>query len=191
VAPHIQPSTTHDILRRLKDGDRQAFRALYDEHKNRVYSVCVRMLVKREDAEDACQEAFVRAFRGIGAFRGESSLPTWLHRIAANVCIEHLRSAKRDRFTDSIDDPDRFHNPPLAAGEPVDVKVALDREIGLLPEGCRAVFVLHVVEGYKHTEIADMLGIGEGASKSRLAEAKERLRERLSQRLEVLSDGLQ
>ncbi len=180
-----------ELVRRTAEGDRNSFRTLYDTYKDRVYSTCIRMLGNELDAEEALQDVFVRVYTGIGAFKGESSFSTWLYRIAVNVCIERLRRRKRPLDEIPLDDVPEARtaiwDPPVGTS----FRDIVEREIANLPDGYRAVFVLCAVEGYKHREIADMLGIAPGTSKSQYFQARERLRKNLLPYLEVLRYELQ
>jgi RNA polymerase sigma-70 factor (ECF subfamily) len=154
-----------------------AFEELYRAHAPRLFGLVCR-LAGRTEAEDLLQEVFLTAHRKLGLYRGESSLGTWLFRLATNQCLDHLRS-KRARFaamTDELDE-DPVSSPP-AAGAVLGVvdRLDLERALTSLPVGCRTVFVLHDVEGCEHQEIARMLGIADGTSKSQLHKARMRLR---------------
>jgi RNA polymerase sigma-70 factor (ECF subfamily) len=175
-----------ELVRRILNGDESAFEAVYRQHAARLYGLVSRMTGARRDAEDVLQEVFLLAYRKIGSFRGESTLGTWLYRLAVNHCLDVFRSpqARMDERTDSIDEPAR---PPVASPVPVVNAVAridLERAIATLPPACRAAFVLHDIEGLAHHEIASMLGISEGTSKSQVHKARLRLREQLGGRVE-------
>ena len=179
-----KPSVT-EVVNRCRNGSRSSFRELYELYKDRMYSLCVRMLGNTEDAEDALQETFVRVFRSLGSFRGESSFHTWLYRIATNTCIEHLRKRKREYSDECLDDPDQEITIPYDPEHTDDLKLFIEQALEKLPNGCRSVFILHAVEGFKHREIAEMLDITEGTSKSQLSLAKEHLRKQLLPSMEV------
>jgi RNA polymerase sigma-70 factor (ECF subfamily) len=163
-------------------GDRQAFERLYRSHVNRVYALCVRMVNDRPSAEELTQDVFVRAWQKVALFRGESAFGTWLHRLAVNVILNARKSEgrQRKRFGTGSDDEDDNESYQLAApaGSP-GTAIDLEAAIELLPPGARRVFVLHDVEGYKHEEIAEMLGITAGGSKAQLHRARMLLREAL------------
>lgn len=167
------------LVERCRQGDLGAFEELYRTHAGRLYSVAVRMLGNTADAEDLLQEIFLNAHRKLESFRGESSLGTWLYRLATNQCLDYLRSrsARAGQVTDALDD-----DPTLAdAGsrglaEQTVTKMDLERALARLPEGCRAAFVLHDIEGLEHREVAEALGIAEGTSKSQVHKARLRLR---------------
>lgn len=170
-----------ELVRRIVNGDESAFETVYRQHAARLYGLVSRMVGARGEAEDLLQEVFLMAYRKIGGFRGDSSLGTWLYRLAVNHCLDVLRSrqARMDDHTESIDEPER---PPLASPVPVLSAVGridLERAIAALPPACRAVFLLHDVEGLAHQEIASMLGISEGTSKSQVHKARVRLRAHL------------
>ena len=170
-------------------GDRQAFERLYRQHVNRVFSLCARMVADRLRAEELTQDVFVRAWEKLHLFRGESSFGTWLHRMAVNVVLNARKSEGRrqSRFEDSDEDNGGVDavassstsgtiGMPLPPGDLLD----LEQAIGKLPPGARRVFILHDVEGYKHEEIAEMLGVTTGATKAQLHRARLLLREALN-----------
>jgi RNA polymerase sigma-70 factor (ECF subfamily) len=139
-------------------------------------------MVGRPEAEDLLQEIFLSAHRKLALYKGESSLGTWLYRLATNLCLDFLRSrgARFAQVTDAIEDerdaPEAPRGGVLGAVDRLD----LERALTTLPAGCRAVFVLHDVEGFEHKEIASLLGIADGTSKSQLHKARMRLRVALS-----------
>lgn len=165
------------------DGDRGAFERLYREHVNHVFSVCLRMCGDRVHAEELVQDVFVRAWQKLPLFRGESAFSTWLHRIAVNVVLNDRKAEgrARSRAVPRPDEPESdeemfgAHAPPSHAE-----RLDLESAIAALPAGARRVFVLHDVEGYKHEEIADLLGITSGGSKAQLHRARLLIREVLA-----------
>ena len=165
-------------------GDRHAFERLYRQHVTRVFSLCARMVTDRTRAEELTQDVFVRAWEKLHLFRGESSFGTWLHRLTVNVVLNARKSEgrTRSRFEENDDEAGGMDahagvvGPPLAPGDLLD----LEQAIGKLPAGARRVFVLHDVEGYKHEEIAEMLGVTSGATKAQLHRARLLLREALN-----------
>jgi RNA polymerase sigma-70 factor (ECF subfamily) len=173
------------LVERCRKGDLAAFETIYRTHSGRLYSVACRMLGNPADAEDLLQDIFLAAHRKLDSFRGESALGTWLFRLATNLCLDHLRSraARAGQMTGTLDD-----EPGLAdAGsrrfaDRTVAKMDLERALAQLPEGCRTAFVLHDVEGLEHKEVADMLGIAEGTSKSQVHKARLRLRAMLGRR---------
>lgn len=168
------------LVERCRSGELGAFEELYRQHAPRLYNLAVRMLGNGADAEDAVQDTFLVAHRRLDSFRGDAALGTWLYRLAVNQCLDRLRSrAGREQLaTDSLDEPSRLWQPAARADRPVE-RLDLKSAIARLPEGSRAVFVLHDVEGREHREIGTLLGISEGTSKSQLHKARMRLREML------------
>lgn len=163
-------------------GDRRAFERLYRQHVNRIYSLCARMVADRGRAEELTQDVFVRAWEKLGLFRGESSFGTWLHRLAVNVVLNARKMDGRQQARMAgTDEDDGMDALPGTLGSPLPPGDLLDLEqaIAALPPGARRVFVLHDVEGYKHEEIADQLGVTTGATKAQLHRARMLLREAL------------
>lgn len=155
-------------------GDAHAYERLYRRHVNRVHTLVRRML--GEESEDVTQEVLIRAWQKLGTFRGESAFGTWLHRLAVNVVLN--RRSARGRWRKLFADEPAGFEPP---GRPVSQAAGLDFETAIagLSPGARQVFVLHDVEGYRHEEIAGMLGISAGTSKSQLHYARMALRQAL------------
>jgi len=168
---------------RAAAGDRSAFERVYREHVNRVFSLCARMVSDRARAEELTQDVFVRAWEKLHLFRGESSFGTWLHRLTVNVVLNarKVEGRQRSRYEENDDDAGMDSLPgvvgmPLAPGDLLDLEEAITK----LPPGARRVFVLHDVEGYKHEEIAEMLGVTSGATKAQLHRARLLLRQALN-----------
>ena len=165
-------------------GDRVAFERLYRQHVNRVFSLCARMVADRTRAEELTQDVFVRAWEKLHLFRGESSFSTWLHRLTVNVVLNARKSEgrQRSRFEETDDESGGIDALPGVVGMPLAPGDLLDLEaaVAKLPPGARRVFVLHDVEGYKHEEIAEMLGVTSGATKAQLHRARLLLREALN-----------
>ena len=167
-----------------KKGDARSFEALYDLHKRRVYSLCLRMTGNVAEAEDLAQEAFLQLYRKVATFRGESAFSTWLHRLSVNVVLMHLRKKGLPEVSlEQTLDPNPDEGPKkeigtadLALKGAID-RVNLERAIASLSPGYRTIFVLHDVEGYEHNEIAEMMGCSIGNSKSQLHKARLKLRE--------------
>ena len=125
------------------------------------------------------QEIFLAAHRKLGSFRGESALGTWLYRLATNQILDYVRSraARSGQLTDGLDDTSVLADGlSHRLGDQAISRIDLERALAFLPEGCRAAFVLHDVEGLEHSEVADVLGIAEGTSKSQVHKARLRLR---------------
>lgn len=180
VQPEEVPSGAADavLVRRAQAGDREAFEQLYRTNVERVYALCLRISGEGGRAEELTQDVFVRAWTKLASFRGESAFGTWLHRMAVNVALGAGRSegrrAKRVFATDDLSVFDAA-GPADATGDRMD----LERAIATLPDGARAVFVLHEVEGYRHEEIAAMKGCAVGTCKAQLHRARTLLREAL------------
>jgi RNA polymerase sigma-70 factor (ECF subfamily) len=168
-----------DLVQRCRRGELGAFEELYRAHSGRLFSLAVRMLGNPADAEDQLQEIFLSAHRKLDSFRGESALGTWLYRLAMNQILDHVRSraARTGQLTDGLDDASLLADAGghRLADRAID-RIDLERALAELPEGCRAAFVLHDVEGLEHREVADVLGIAEGTSKSQVHKARLRLR---------------
>jgi RNA polymerase sigma-70 factor (ECF subfamily) len=172
------------LIQRAQLGDEEAFAALFQMHKKRVYSVCLQMTKDVADAEDLTQEAFLQVFRSVNSFRGDSAFSTWLYRIAVNTVLMKLRRRKSPPLV-SLDEPVSSDTPSLkrdvGRADPslsgaVD-RIALNRAIEELPAGCRQIFDLHEVKGYQHHEIAELLQCSIGNSKSQLHKAKMKMRD--------------
>lgn len=173
-----------ELAARCRAGDAEAFEELYRQHARRLFSLVFRMTGSAEDAEDLLQEVFLQAHRKLAAFRGDATLGTWLYRLTMNHCLDHLRGrqARMSRSTESLDREDAFEPTQPAPSVPTAIsRIDLERAIGALPPGCRAAFLLHDVEGFEHREIARILGVTEGTSKSQVHKARMRLRALLSQ----------
>lgn len=158
------------------NGDTAAFERLYRAHEGRVYSLACR-LAGSEAADELTQDVFVRAWQKLDTFRAEARFGSWLYRLAVNVIYGRLRkrSTRRKRFVDSELSLARAR----ARRDAAEIRMDFDVAIEQLPDGAREVFVLHDVEGYKHREIAEMVGITAGTSKSQLHRARMILREHL------------
>ena len=175
-----------ELIARAQRGEESAFEALYHAHKRRVYHLCFRMIGNTAEAEELTQEAFMRVFRKIHMFRGDSAFSTWLHRLSVNVVLMRLRKKRVTEISfESGDDNQESERPPRDFGAPdlsltgVVDRLILKRAVAKLPKGCRKVFVLHDVLGCEHHEIAGKLGYSIGNSKSQLHKARMRLRKLL------------
>jgi len=182
----LDPAYIHQLVHKAQAGDQEAFGDLFELHKRRVYSLCLRMTGNTVEAEDLTQDAFIQAFRKLNTFRGDSAFSTWLYRVAVNTVLMKLRS-KQVREV-SLNEPTTTDEPTSQQREVrhddlellgVVDRIALDRAIRELPKGCRTIFVLHEVEGYQHHEIAKLLHCSLGNSKSQLHKARLKIRELL------------
>lgn len=166
-----------DLIRACAKGDRLAQRELYEKYSRMMYAVCLRYTKSDEEAKDVLQESFIKVFRSIDKFRGESRLVYWIKRIVVNTALNHLRDKLKmlpmvdlESLADSID-YDQF-----ISSYSLDELLAMIQQ---LPTGCRVVFNLYAVEGYSHREIGVMLGISEGTSKSQYSRAKKLLQSKI------------
>ena len=181
------------LVRDIRAGDGDAFETLVREHQTRVYNLALRMMGNPEDALDISQETFLKAWRTLGKFRGDCSLGTWLHRIAANLCIDQMRKNKRrqqDKLV-SLDDPGedgRAMELPDLSGDP---QAALERAEGRravwecmeeLPREQKLILILRDVNGLSYEEIGEALALELGTVKSRIFRARARLANLLKER---------
>jgi RNA polymerase sigma-70 factor (ECF subfamily) len=171
----LQPSDRDLVARFVGARDEDAFRLLFRRHTPRVYAVALRLMAGQvSDAEDVVQEMWRRAATRLGVFRWQSALSTWLTSIAINCARERLRQ----RPLIPVEAEDLAALP--AASSASAMSMDLERAIASLPDRCRAAFVLHDVEGYTHDEIAQLLDIAAGTSKSHVFHARRLLRARLT-----------
>ncbi|MEO0079698.1 MAG: RNA polymerase sigma factor [candidate division WOR-3 bacterium] len=156
-----------------------SFENLYQANRSRVFGTALRMLGNRADAEDVTQDVFVKVFKRLDSFRGEAAITTWLYRITVNCCLDLLRRRKRIQTVplESITEP---------VSDRIDVMKLIEAALPKMPEGYRQVFILHDLEGLKHSEIARILGISDGASKSQLHRARAYLRREIGPYLRAL-----
>jgi RNA polymerase sigma-70 factor (ECF subfamily) len=161
--------TDAQLAEACKRGELCAFERLYELHAGRMKSLAFHLLGSRADAEDAVQETFIKVYRAVRGFEGNSALTTWIYRILLNCCYDALR--KRQRLAE-----DPAPAKLRAESSKVPLKIALERALGLLNEQQRTVFLMFEVEGLKHSEIAGALEVPEGTSRSWLFEAKTQLK---------------
>ena len=189
-----RPVDHHDddgpLVSRARDGDRAAFEELVRRHADRVYAVVLRFGAPHGDAEEIVQETFVRAWRGIGRFEGDSQFFTWLYRIAINEAKRHMtrRGAELERVAsdeialEAIGDP--APGPQLRA-EHRDLRAALERAVRALPLDHRIPLVLRDIEGLSTEQAAGAMQLGEAAFKSRLHRARLAVRDAMDDYLDV------
>lgn len=175
-AQAVEPTTDRELADRIANaGDEAAFRELYGRHTPRLYQFVLRVLGGDElEAEDVVQDAWMRAARNLEGFRWESRFDTWLTGIGLNLCRNLLR--RSGRWEDLRDDA---HGTTRSAAR--EDRIDLERAIAMLPARCRAVLILHDVEGFRHAEIAARLGVTEGTSKSQLWLARRHMRRLLNE----------
>jgi RNA polymerase sigma-70 factor (ECF subfamily) len=167
------------LIRAVLNGDRAAARSLYDQHVRRVYQVAYRLLGDQDQAEEATQDTFVKAFSRLEGFRGDSSLSTWLHAIAVSMALTALRKKKRRLLREADLDVAATLPDSRTEGDP-DLRERLRQAIDALPEKFKVQVVLHDIEGFTHGEIARMTGVPEGTCKTRLMGGRAKLREALA-----------
>jgi RNA polymerase sigma-70 factor (ECF subfamily) len=156
-----------------QSGDGHAFERLYRGHVARIHSLARRM-TGPDEADELTQDTFVRAWEKLGTFRGEAAFGTWLHRLAVNLILSRRSRLGRDR--QRFDDAEGALELRPTAPPRAELAIDFETAIGRLPEGARNVFVLHDVEGYRHDEIAEQMGIAVGTSKAQLHRARMLLR---------------
>lgn len=157
-------------------GDARAFERLYRTHVGRIHSLARRML-RDDEADEATQDVFVRAWSKLHTFRGQAAFGTWLHRLAVNVCLS--RRGTRGSWERRFADGDTAFETTAARHQTPELGMDMEAALATLPDGMRQVLVLHDIEGYRHEEIANQLGVAVGTSKSQLHRARLALRARL------------
>jgi RNA polymerase sigma-70 factor (ECF subfamily) len=175
-----EPAGEDALIDRARRGDVDAFERLYHLHAGRVHALCLRLAGEPMEARELVQDTFVHAWEALPRFRGESSLTTWLHRIAVNAMLERRRRERRRTARVSLaedDDDVESASPGGGSVPPADVATAIDleRAIAALPPGVRRAFVLHEVEGYSHEEVAGMTGLATGTLRAQLHRARQLL----------------
>jgi len=173
------------LVQRIQSGDSDAFAVMMDLYQKQVYHLALRTVGNPEDAADMTQEAFLRAYRAIGSFRGDSKLSVWLYRLTQNVCIDFLRSRGRrptvsltvENEADEVQEldvaDDRFD--PEEQYQRKALRDAVRRGLDALPEEYRAILVLREINGLSYAEIGEQLQLEEGTVKSRLFRARKKL----------------
>ena len=169
-----------EIIRRAQSGDVDAFEVLYREHSGRIFALCLRLSGgETTEATELLQDVFIKAWRRLASFRGDSAFYSWLHRLAVNTMLENTRGDRR-RIARVLPMGDTSALPGAARASGVDVRMEMEEAIASLPRGARLAFVLHDVEGYQHQEIAEQLRISVGTVKAQLHRARRLLRDRLA-----------
>lgn len=158
-----------ELIRQVKQGSRHAYQRLYRQYSARVYGICYRLLGDVCNAEDATQEVFIQVWHKIDSYREQSKFSTWLHTVATNLAVSHYR--KRSTWWSRFKSADITEVAEPAAVDDVQ-EHGLEQKIQRLPPQARMVFVLFAIEGYRHEEIADKLGIAVGSSKAQYHRAK-------------------
>jgi RNA polymerase sigma-70 factor (ECF subfamily) len=181
---HLQELTTSItdpetvLIKKAVSGDTLAFRDLYDSNVSKVYGLCLRMSANIDTAEELTQEVFIKAWRKLADFKSESKFSTWLHRIAVNEFLSRKRTEKRnaDKIQRAAEEWKMSMMQYYSFSKEREISMDLEKAIAHLPEQQKAAFLLHDVEGYQHNEIAQMMNISEGTSKSNLHRARKLLR---------------
>ena len=171
-------------LRRAQKGDAKAFEALVTPYEAMIWRVCWHYIGHTEDARDCAQEALLKAWRSIGAYRQDCALESWLYRICTSVCLDFQRKRRRvetEPLEEGFDPPDPAAPPDEQAARKQE-RAELRRAIAALPEEMRTVLILYALEKKKYEEIAEITGTAVGTVKSRLSRAREKLQETLSER---------
>jgi len=193
------------LIERCRSGDLTAFDELVAQHQNRIYNLCYWTLGDADEAADAAQTVFVRAFRSFASFRGDAALGTWLHRIAVNVTIDAARRRQRaplpisalerdeddSRESELESAPGHFSTPDATAQEVLtrrERRQAVREALSALPDHHRTVLVLFDIEGHSYEEVAELLELPLGTVKSRLNRARLALRDRLDTCRELFED---
>lgn len=173
------------VICRVCAGDADAFAALVTAYQKQIYNLALRTVGNEEDAADMTQEAFLRAYRSLGSFRGDSKFSVWLYRLTTNICIDFLRSRGR-RPTVSLTAADEDEEPqeldvaddrfdPVQSLERAELRRAVQRGLNALPEDYRRILMLRELSGMSYAEIGQALRLEEGTVKSRLFRARKKL----------------
>src|SRR5688500_696689 len=177
----LAPERAHELadqralIERARRGDASAHRALYDAHVDQIYRLTYRLTGAEHTAREVTQNVFVRAFESLDGFRGESAFGTWLHAIAVSLSLNEIRRRKREWARNApLEDASALAQ-SAPSSDPV-LRERLREAVSDLPEGCRAVFLMHDAEGYTHQEIATALGVSGGTSEAQLSRARGKLR---------------
>ncbi len=175
----------------MKQNQQDIFTNLYQEHSSYLYAVCLRYTRNKEDAEDIMQEGFLKIYHALDNFKRESNIKTWMQRIMINTAINHYRKKKKtDFYNINIDDAEIFKLENNDAINQLSTDELLN-VINKLPDGYRMVFNLYSIEGYKHKEIAEILDIKEGTSKSQLAKARITIQKLIEKELGIKQQNIQ
>lgn len=175
--------TDEELVEGCLNGKAKYQKALYEQYGPRMMAICERYARNHMEAEDNFHEAFMNIFKKIKQYKG-GSFYSWMRRIFINVSINNYHKHKKHYYQDDITEAVGIEAIDVSAVSQLS-EAELMRKIDRLPQGCRTVFCLYVIDGYKHVEIAEMLGISEGTSKSQLFKAREMLKKAIAEDLEV------
>src|SRR5687767_14999059 len=175
-------TSDYELTQSIAGGTISGIGDLYERHRTKVYSLCLRMTGNVSEAEDLTQEIFLHLVRKAGSFRGESQFSTWLYRFTTNHVLMYFRTLTRrnQRFPYLVDELQATRSLKISVGSQLLDRVALDAALAKLPFGCRSVFLKIDVEGYNHREVAGLFGCSVRNSKSQLHKARRRLRKLLN-----------
>ena len=179
---YVAAQSDYELTQAIANGAVASIGDLYERHRPQVYAVCLQMTRNISEAEDLTQEIFVHLLRKIGSFRGESQFSTWLYRVTTNHVLMHFQqsSRRREKFPCLTDESAASSKPTSSFGPQLLDRIAINTALAKLPSGSRSVFLKFDMEGYKHEEIAGILGCSVGNSKSQLHKARRKLRKLLS-----------
>ena len=181
------------LVKRAQQGDQEAFAELVIRHQRYVYNLAYRLLRDTDEAEDLAQEAFLRAWRGLGGFRGEAKFTTWLYRVVTNLCYNRLNGLRRQLVDVNADDVDLLASPsdedPPMAAEAAERRAFLHRQIAALPDKYQLVITLFYLQEFSYQEIAQVLDLPLGTVKTHLYRARERLKQQLQASEEAVTTG--
>ena len=174
------PDSERTLVERARGGDPSSQRALYEAHVDRIYRLAFRMTGQDHLARELTQDAFVRAFAGLQGFRGDAAFGTWLHSIAVSVTLNEIKRRKRAAAREAPLEEALTMSNAGALSDPI-LREKLMAAVNALPDGCRAVFMMHDAEGFTHEEIASALGVTAGTSKAQLSRGRAKLRVALAE----------
>jgi RNA polymerase sigma-70 factor, ECF subfamily len=181
----MRPTDEIDLIQRFRDGDISAFEEFVRTHQDRIYNLCRYMLQDTQDAQDAAQDAFIKAYAGLKGFKPDASLYTWLYRIAVNTCLDYKKKSRPEQAEDEsvIDDLASKEPSPEQRYQSKEIGQAIQTALQKLPEHLRAVIVLKEIEEFSYEEIAAVLDTSLGTVKSRISRAREELRRLLRKKV--------
>ena len=174
----------------MKSNKENIFTKLYHEHSSYMYAVCLRYTKNSDDAEDVMQDGFLKIYHALDTFKGDASIKTWMRRIMVNTAINHYRLKQKldvKPIDHSVSEVQNFNDNNAISKMSTDELLEVIQE---LPDGYRMVFNLYSIEGYKHKEIAEMLDISEGTSKSQCAKARNMIQKLISKKLDINKESL-
>ena len=174
-----------DLIERFKQGDPSAFEAIVRKHQDRIYNLCRYMLQDPRNAQDAAQDVFLKAYRGVKNFRPDFSIYTWLYRIAVNTCLDYQKKSRREvsRSEPLAEDLPSDEPFPEQLYESREITAAIQLALQKLPKKLSAAIVLREIEGLSYNQIADVLRTSVGTVKSRISRAREELRHLLQKKI--------